>query len=175
MVFAIGDNAHVYFKVACYPGWTGANFFYIPWWVLVEFAFVGILLLSLFPLKEKVFRLTVPIVENHIIGISLTWTLSMYFLSSLISEDYFIIKNIILFGMAIIHSLVFKLNKNAYFFVFLVGFFGCATEAILGKLNIFIYTESASIIPWVGVPWWLFSLYSTVAISAKLLAKRVHV
>ena len=168
IVLSTGDMGHVYSGMAEYPHWQGSRFFNIPWWVPFEFAAAALLLIQTYPFKKRLFKLSdTPSDGWSPLLVSFLWTWAIYLGTSLIPESHPLIK----FTLLLV-ALAAQIALNRMFYVgslleilsLAVG--GCAVEFCLGKLGIFIYFPSPSI---VGIiPQWLAIIYASAAVTVRI-------
>lgn len=175
IIFSLGDILHVNFAIAHYPTWDGVQFFNIPCWIPLEFSLASFLLVKTYPWRMRIFGLKpVQIVNRKQILISITMTLLTYFLSSLLSENYFILKNIFIFGVLCIQITYQKAwGIGSWMEMMVLGFSGCFFEFFLGQLNIFSYYSSPSLIG--SIPLWLFFIYMSVALTVRKFANYIAI
>jgi len=173
LVFSLGDMAHVYSGMAQYPHWQGVLLFNIPWWVPLEFAGAAFLLMLGNPLLLKIFRITDPkTVEPQVILASFLWTLQIYFATSVIPETS-MFKTVTLFGaLAAQIKFTSQITRNRMYSwgslleISSVAIAGCSFEWFLGKMEVFTYFPSPSIMG--TIPVWLPCIYASVAITIRL-------
>ena len=161
LIFSTGDMAHIYFKIAQYPHWHGALFFNIPWWVPFEFAAATFLMIQFLPSPTKN-------TTRASLSISILWTLLIYLGSSLIPESHALTKNILLFAMLALQIAWQQMfNKRAIFQIMGVAVLGCGFEFMLGRIGIFSYFPSDSLIG--TIPVWLPAIYGSATITVSLV------
>jgi hypothetical protein len=175
LIFSIGDMGHIAFKIAYYsPGsYKPFIFFNIPWWVPIEFFLAGFLLLKTYPIRKKFFKLETKKRNIRDALLSFSLSLSIYLVSSFISEEHFILKNIIIFSMLISQLLILNIfGFNSWLELIWIGFNGCAFEFLLGRIGVFQYYPSGSV--FFTIPIWLWFLYMSVAATIRTAYESLH-
>ena len=167
-VFSIGDMGHVYSGMARYPHWQGMLLFNIPWWVPLEFAGAAFILIQSNPLLGKIFQISAP-VSFGVRGVLLSflWTLLIYLATSFIPESHSLLKDDVLFSaliLQVIWSGLFSLGSLLK--ILIVALAGCGFEFFLGKMEVFSYFPSPSLIG--TIPLWLACIYGSVAVTIRL-------
>lgn len=167
LLFSLGDMAHVGFKIAAYSQ-KKFLLFNIPFWVPIEFSLASFFLIITTPLRNIFLKLCQSTFKLSEVFQSGMISLSVYFLSSIISEDYFIFKNILMMAILLIHLYLFKFfTLKNWLEIILISLIGCSIEKLLGLLNIFNYVESPSTI--IGIPIWLLIIYMNLSISIRVI------
>ena len=159
---------HVYSGMAQYPHWQGARLFNIPWWVPLEFAGAAFLLIQVEPFKKKNFKLSTPErIASTSFWVSVLWTLSIYLGTSLIPESHPLAKNALLFvafSAQVLWARMFYVGSLLE--ILSVAAAGCAAEIFLGKMEVFTYFPSPSIVGM--IPAWLGLIYGSAAVTIRL-------
>ena len=175
LVLSFGDMGHVASKVAEYPHWQGMRFFNIPWWVPFEFAAAALLLIHAYPFKKRLFKLT----DTESTGwtpllVSFLWTMAIYLGTSALSELHPLIKN-----TTLLVALTAQIALNRMFYlgslleVLSVAIGGCLVEICLGKLGIFTYFPSPSIMG--VIPLWLGIIYASAAVTVRIFCAKTMI
>jgi hypothetical protein len=167
--------AHIAFKIAQYSkeSYKPFTFFNIPWWVPLEFFLAGFFLLLTYPIRKKIFKLSQSPRRIGDALISFGFSLSLYLLTSFLPEEFFIIKNLILFLILFFHVRWMNLSGiNVWLELFWIGLNGCSFEFVLGQLGIFQYNPSPSLI--FTIPIWLWFLYMSVAVTIRTAYEALH-
>ncbi|MBI2605525.1 MAG: hypothetical protein HYW49_05525 [Deltaproteobacteria bacterium] len=167
-VFSIGDMAHIHSGMARYPNWQGPFFFNIPWWIPLEFACAAFLLIQVHPIQEKIFRLTPPRnTGSAALVASLFWTLAIYLGTSFLPESHPILKNAsLLLALAAQIAYFGMSHPGSLLEILSVAICGCGFEFLLGQMNFFTYLPSPSLVA--TIPVWLWCVYGSVAITARV-------
>lgn len=162
LIPSIGDINHLATSTAVYPI-QGLRLFTLPWWVPLQFACAGLTLFALF-------KKFVPAQKTSLLKLSLivVFFLGSYLLSGSLPPSLGLIKFTLLLGLTLIAVFLFPLNKMAFLISLFAVVFGCSWEAILGKLQVFVYTTPE--IKLFGIPLWLPLLY----LLASLTLREVH-
>lgn len=161
----IGDLGHIHSGIAIYPGEQGPRLSKIPLWVLLEFFLAVLLLLSIYPLRVKIFKYQDFKPKMSFVLSNLLWTLLIY-LGTSISEDYIYSKFLGLTVMTLGQLIFLKMNNLASIAdLLIVATLGWITEFILGQSNIFVYLPSPALI--YTLPAWLPFIYISAAMSVR--------
>lgn len=154
--------AHVYSGMAAYPHWSGARFFNIPWWVPFEFAFAAWVLLRLI-------RSSSQRIGWRCVLISSIWTLAIYLGTSFIPESMAIFKSgaLLLAVAAQVWWAEVYSSTRSRLEILGVALGGCGFEIFLGRMEVFVYFPSPSVI-FGGIPLWLGLIYASVAVTIQV-------
>ena len=168
IIFSVGDMAHIAFKMAHYSpeAFRPFSFFNIPWWVPLEFFIAGFLLLATFPIRRNFFKLEKRQSKIGDVVFSFSLSLLLYLLTSFIPEDFYLFKNLALFFILLFQVRWLKLSGiNSWLEFFWIAINGCGFEFMLGRLGIFQYYPSPSLV--YSIPIWLWLIYMSVAVTIR--------